>query len=72
MAMADRWGNNTFGKVIDVVHFVLPRTSDLNTLQQSFLLNDLLTVNQVSAQKVSWGFRHLGARVSTVSASLSP
>jgi ABC-type transport system involved in multi-copper enzyme maturation permease subunit len=45
----------TFRTVVKVVHFVLPRTSDLSTLQSRFLLSDLLTANEVSAAKLDPG-----------------
>lgn len=51
--VADRWGDNTFGKVINVVHFVLPRTKDLDILQDSLLQSDLFTDNETSMSKLS-------------------
>jgi ABC-type transport system involved in multi-copper enzyme maturation permease subunit len=53
---SDNWFFNTVRKV----HFVLPRTKDLDQLMSRILIRDLLTANQVKEQKiddtrVSWG-----------------
>jgi hypothetical protein len=45
---------------VRAVHFVLPRTGDLDQLSSQLLIRDLLTANQVKAQKIdktriSWG-----------------
>ena len=42
------------------MHFVLPRTRDLDYLTSQLLIRDLLTANQVKARKldetrISWG-----------------
>jgi ABC-type transport system involved in multi-copper enzyme maturation permease subunit len=60
VAQEQRWGDGRFARVVRVVHFVLPRTSDLSTLQNRLLLSDLLTANQVAAARldpapISWG-----------------
>src|SRR5262249_55174985 len=45
---SDNWFFNT----VRAVHFVLPRTSDLDHLMGTLLISDLLTANQVKAQKI--------------------
>jgi ABC-type transport system involved in multi-copper enzyme maturation permease subunit len=52
--------DNWFFRTVQKVHFVLPRTKDLDHLMSLVLIRDLLTANQVKAQKldntrVSWG-----------------
>jgi ABC-type transport system involved in multi-copper enzyme maturation permease subunit len=52
--------DNWFFNVVRKVHFVLPRTKDLDHLMSVVLIRDLLTANQVKAQKldktrISWG-----------------
>jgi ABC-type transport system involved in multi-copper enzyme maturation permease subunit len=54
--VADTW----WFKGIKVVHFVLPRTRDLDHLTKRYLIRDLLTANQVKTQKIDptdihWG-----------------
>ncbi len=58
--LAERTSENLFFKAVRVAHTVLPRTKDLDTLTSQLLARDLLTANQVSAQKIdktriSWG-----------------
>jgi ABC-type transport system involved in multi-copper enzyme maturation permease subunit len=55
-----RWTNNVFGKVVGVVHFVLPRTSDLGQLSSLIIVSDFLTGSWSEASKftltsVAWG-----------------
>jgi hypothetical protein len=52
--------DNWFFKTVGVVHFMLPRTRDLDHLMSQLLIRDLLTANQIKAQKlddtrISWG-----------------
>jgi ABC-type transport system involved in multi-copper enzyme maturation permease subunit len=52
--------DNWFFKTVNMIHFVTPRTSDLNHLMSRILIRDLLTANQVKQQKLddtgfSWG-----------------
>src|SRR5262249_33219477 len=52
--------DNWFFTMVRGVHFVLPRAKDLDVLMSKLLYRDLLTANQVKAQKlddtrVSWG-----------------
>src|SRR5262249_26773498 len=52
--------DNWFFKTVGIVHFVLPRTRDLDHLMSQLLIRDLLTANQIKAQKlddtrISWG-----------------
>jgi ABC-type transport system involved in multi-copper enzyme maturation permease subunit len=56
----ERWSQNAFGSVVRAVHFVTPRTSDLNQLMNRLLLSDFLTgslTEQVSSIRLSinWG-----------------
>jgi ABC-type transport system involved in multi-copper enzyme maturation permease subunit len=49
-----------FSKTVRVIHFVMPRAKDLDQLTSQLLVRDLLTANQVKAQKIdstpiSWG-----------------
>lgn len=55
-----RISENWFAKTVYVVHYVLPRKSDLDHLTTRVLMRDLLTANQVKAQKldrtpITWG-----------------
>ncbi|MGH7174418.1 MAG: ABC transporter permease [Gemmataceae bacterium] len=57
---AQRYSDNWLAKTVFAVHFVLPRTSDLDNLTTQLLLQDLLTNNQVQLAKInkspiSWG-----------------
>jgi hypothetical protein len=51
----------TFGKVVRAVHFVLPRTRDLDTLTSSMLQRDLMMMPQAlraaatSSREMTWG-----------------
>jgi ABC-type transport system involved in multi-copper enzyme maturation permease subunit len=51
----------TFGKVVRAVHFVLPRTRDLDTLTSSMLQRDLMMMPQglraaaTSSREMTWG-----------------
>jgi len=52
--------NNWFFKSVRAVHFVLPRTKDLDMLTSQLLMRDLLTGNQLRARRaddmhISWG-----------------
>jgi ABC-type transport system involved in multi-copper enzyme maturation permease subunit len=52
--------DNWFFNAVRKVHFVLPRTKDLDHLMSRVLIRDLLTANQVKSQKldqtrISWG-----------------
>jgi ABC-type transport system involved in multi-copper enzyme maturation permease subunit len=52
--------NNWFFKTVRAVHFVLPRTKDLDVLTTRLLIRDVLTANQIRAQRIddtniSWG-----------------
>ena len=54
-----KW-NNWFFTTVRGLHFVLPRAKDLDYLQSQLLIRDLLTANEVKAQKlnqtqISWG-----------------
>ncbi len=56
----ERYSDNWLAKTVYAVHFVLPRTSDLDNLTTQLLLQDLLTDNQVKLAKVNktpitWG-----------------
>ncbi len=58
--VAERYGDNWLAKTVFAIHFVLPRTSDLDNLTTQLLLQDLLTNNQVQLAKInkspiSWG-----------------
>ncbi len=58
--VAERFSENWFAKTVYAIHFVLPRKGDLDSLTSRLLLLDLLTENQVRAQKldktsISWG-----------------
>jgi ABC-type transport system involved in multi-copper enzyme maturation permease subunit len=48
-----RWGNNLFGRIVDVVYSVLPRRGDMDSLTTQLLVRDLLTDNQIEAQKLN-------------------
>ncbi len=58
---ADRATNNAFWTVVRGVHYVTPRTKDLDTLGQSALLHDFVTPGLADAmqglekQEVAWG-----------------
>jgi ABC-type transport system involved in multi-copper enzyme maturation permease subunit len=57
---SERYGDNWLAKTVFAVHFILPRTSDLDNLTSQLLLQDLLTNNQVEFAKInkspiSWG-----------------
>jgi ABC-type transport system involved in multi-copper enzyme maturation permease subunit len=41
-----------FANSVRAIHFVLPRRGDLSTLTSRLLLRDLLTANQIKAQKI--------------------
>jgi ABC-type transport system involved in multi-copper enzyme maturation permease subunit len=52
--------DNWFFTTVRALHFVLPRTKDLDSLMSQLLIRDLLTANQIKAQKlndtrISWG-----------------
>lgn len=58
--VAERTSENLFFTGVRAVHFVLPRTQDLDHLSSHLLIRDLLTDNQIKAQKIdkgriSWG-----------------
>jgi ABC-2 family transporter protein len=60
IAQDERWGDSAFGAVVRVIHFVLPRTSDLNRLENQILLSDFLTGDlskaaQVDQTSITWG-----------------
>ncbi len=50
-----RWTNNTVGKVVSVVHAVLPRTADLNHLGSLLIMSDFLTGSWSEAHKLDTG-----------------
>lgn len=55
-----KWTNNTFGKVVRVLHAVTPRTSDLSYLSSllimtDFLTGDLAASNKLTSTKMNWG-----------------
>jgi hypothetical protein len=56
-----RNSGNTFFKVVRAVHFVLPRTRDLDALGNEALLNDFLprqllaTIPSRARESISWG-----------------
>jgi ABC-type transport system involved in multi-copper enzyme maturation permease subunit len=53
-----RWSQNTFGSVVRAVHFIFPRTSDLNQLGQQLVLSDFLTgkaAAELSQTSITWG-----------------
>lgn len=57
---AERWSDNWFGSMVRAIHFVTPRTKDLDQLSSQLLIRDLLTANQIKAQKINqtrinWG-----------------
>jgi len=59
-ARGDEYSENAFYKGVRAVHFVLPRTRDLDVLTSRLLIRDLLTANQIREQKldptpISWG-----------------
>jgi ABC-type transport system involved in multi-copper enzyme maturation permease subunit len=54
--VADTW----WYKTIKVIHFVVPRTTDLDHLMERYLFTDLLTANQIKQQNldniaINWG-----------------
>jgi ABC-type transport system involved in multi-copper enzyme maturation permease subunit len=56
----DHWTNNTFCKVVRVIHFVTPRTSDLNRLGSINLAKDFLTETlvkdlRIDRTSITWG-----------------
>lgn len=56
----ESYSEGWFAKGIRAIHFVLPRTRDLDLLTKRLLLRDLLTANQIKEQKldptpISWG-----------------
>ncbi len=60
VAEGERFQDGTFAKVVNALHFTLPRRSDLDTLSSRLLVRDLVTANQVKDLKfdqseVSWG-----------------
>jgi ABC-type transport system involved in multi-copper enzyme maturation permease subunit len=57
---SERWSDNAFGSVVRAIHFVTPRTSDLNQLGQRLMYADFLTGSWSQAARldrssVSWG-----------------
>jgi ABC-type transport system involved in multi-copper enzyme maturation permease subunit len=59
VAEGERFEDGNFAKVVNGMHFVLPRRDDLDTLTTRLLVRDLLTANQIKAEKldksnVSW------------------
>jgi len=55
-----QYSENWFGTGVRFVHFILPRTRDLDFLTTRLLVRDLLTANQIREQKIdttaiSWG-----------------
>jgi ABC-type transport system involved in multi-copper enzyme maturation permease subunit len=53
-----RWSQNTFGSIVRAVHFVVPRTSDLNQLGQQLVLGDFLTQKaaaKMNPSSITWG-----------------
>ena len=58
--VAERVSDNWLAKTVFGIHFVLPRTSDLDNLTSQLLLQDLLTNNQIQLAKlnktpITWG-----------------
>jgi ABC-type transport system involved in multi-copper enzyme maturation permease subunit len=55
------YSNSTFGRIVRGLHFILPRTNDLNTLLSDQLQRDLMTLPRAlraaafRADPVSWG-----------------
>ncbi len=55
-----RWGDNAVGKVVNAVHAVLPRTSDLSELCSQIIMTEFLTGNWSETDKlhstnIDWG-----------------
>jgi ABC-type transport system involved in multi-copper enzyme maturation permease subunit len=48
----NRWSDSTFARVVKGVHFVTPRTGDLNTVGQQMLAADFITGNLEDANKI--------------------
>jgi hypothetical protein len=59
VAVEERRSEGLFPRIIDGIHYVLPRRDDLGTLTSRLLVRDLLTANQIQTEKldkrqVSW------------------
>jgi ABC-type transport system involved in multi-copper enzyme maturation permease subunit len=57
---AERYSDNWLAKTVFAVHFVLPRTADLDNLTTRLLIQDLLADNQIQLAKIdkkplTWG-----------------
>jgi ABC-type transport system involved in multi-copper enzyme maturation permease subunit len=60
VAEEERWSDSPFGSVVRGVHYVLPRTSDLNRLMNKIIMSDFLTgdlskASQVDTTSITWG-----------------
>jgi ABC-type transport system involved in multi-copper enzyme maturation permease subunit len=58
--LAERSSEGIFGATVNAVHYVLPRTKDLDHLTGMLLMRDLLTANQVRIQELDQTRTHWG------------